>query len=554
LHQSQPTSAQPPSPQSPEIQPVDGRILPTVETPEQEQHRDAIPTAISVWTEHEDGFLPAVTTVDSQIHEPAIPLSPIAPSQISLLEISPFEWYDLIARDAISNAQKLNDLFNADPTWTFDESSLSRRQSIVPDSGCFDADSNGRSLLPNGESLNVATISQNDNSSTLKPWHTAHNIALSSEDLGLMRHYVDVVGPILDLFDPSKHFTNVVPHLSMRNTGLLKSVLAVAAHHMSLSTRGESAGVSSNSHTAFGNWAAERLQPHHLATQYYYETLQYLSQTLLHPGYAESPEILATAMMISTYEMFEADVDDSSKPGDWERHLRGAFWIQRNQDNNAESVDGMRRAGWWAWVRQDIWAAFRAGRPTLTIFHPQRTINEMNSDELASWSVFLAAKCVEYSTQGRSPIDHQDLRQRIDRGNHLLQCLQEWHDILPASFAPMTSSAPLPAISLQGLAGFTPDSSTPYPAVQNAGESSIFPPVWIHPPNHAAGMQMYHFARSLVLLSQPSTGDLVEFRRRQKQLNDSLHMICGISNACHDDDAAMALVNCQALYASKHDP
>lgn len=552
--QSQATTVQPSSPHSAEIQPVDGCTLATVGTSEHEQHSDALPAPISAWTEHEDGFLPGAATENSQIPEPVIPLSPIAPSQISLLEISPFEWYDLIARDAISNAQKLNDLFNADPSWTFDESSLSRRQSIVLDSGCFDADSNGRSLLPSGESLNVSTTSQKDNGSILRPWHTAHSITLSCEDLVLMRHYVDVVGPILDLFDPLKHFTNVVPHLSMRNTGLLKSVLAVAAHHMSLSTRGGGTASTSSSHTPFGGFDTERLQPQRVATQYYYETLQYLSQTLLHPGYAESPEILATAMMISTYEMFEADVGDSSTSGGWERHLRGAFWIQRNQDNNAESVDGMRRAGWWAWVRQDIWAAFRAGRPTLTIFHPQRTINEMNSDELASWSVFLAAKCVEYSAQGRAPIDHQDLRQRIERGNHLLQCLQEWHDILPSSFAPMTSSAPLPVISLHGLAGFTPDSSTSYSAVQITAESSGFPPVWIHPPNNAAGMQMYHFARSLVLLSQPSTGDLVEFRRRQKQLNESLHMICGISNACRDDDAAMALVNCQALYASKHDP
>jgi hypothetical protein len=37
---------------------------------------------------------------------------------------------------------------------------------------------------------------------------------------------------------------------------------------------------------------------------YYYETLQYLSQTLLYPPYAESREILATATMISMYVAF----------------------------------------------------------------------------------------------------------------------------------------------------------------------------------------------------------------------------------------------------------
>lgn len=483
-------------------------------------------------------------------------LSPVAPSQISLLEISPLEWYDLIARDAINNTQKLNDLFNADPTWTFDEASLSRRQSPIPELGPKDEESIQPDLVSNSNVSQDPSLSQNGGTEASKPWNTANNIDLSSEELLLMRYYVDVVGPILDLFDPSNHFTNAVPHLSMRNVGLLKSVLAVAAHHTSLGV-GQRAGASTDDPyiqpvapvpEAFG---VQGINPRHLATQYYYETLQYLSQTLLHPKYAESPEILVTAMMISTYEMFEADVGESSKTGNWERHLRGSFWIQRNQDNNAESMDGLRRATWWAWIRQDIWAAFQAGRPTLTIFRPQRTIHEMNSDDLASWAVFLAAKCVEFAAQGRAPIDHQDLRQRIDRGNHLLKCLQEWYEILPASFLPMKSSSGIASSSLKGLSGFTPESSTSYSALPASGEFCTFPPVWVHPPNHAAGLQMYHFARSLVLLSQPSTGDLAEFRRRQKQLNDSLHMICGISNACRDSDAAMALINCQALYASK---
>ncbi len=88
--------------------------------------------------------------------------------------------------------------------------------------------------------------------------------------------------------------------------------------------------------------------PAHAAAQYYYETLQYLSQTLLYPSYADSHEILATSIMISTYEMFDAD--RASTSGDWERHLRGSFWIQRSQDNDGESADGLRRAEWWACV------------------------------------------------------------------------------------------------------------------------------------------------------------------------------------------------------------
>jgi hypothetical protein len=69
-----------------------------------------------------------------------------------------------------------------------------------------------------------------------------------------------------------------------------------------------------------------------VATQYYYETLHYLSQNLNQGSYSKSREIIATALLISTYEMFDAEGQYNN--GAWERHLRGIFWIQRSQNNN----------------------------------------------------------------------------------------------------------------------------------------------------------------------------------------------------------------------------
>jgi hypothetical protein len=60
-----------------------------------------------------------------------------------------------------------------------------------------------------------------------------------------------------------------------------------------------------------------------LAVQYYYETLHYLNRAMQHPSYARSHEVIATSLLISTYEM----IDGSNQ--DWERHLKGVFWIQR---------------------------------------------------------------------------------------------------------------------------------------------------------------------------------------------------------------------------------
>jgi hypothetical protein len=260
-----------------------------------------------------------------------------------------------------------------------------------------------------------------------------------------------------------------------------------------------------------------------LATQYYYETLQYLSQTLLYPSYAESREILATATMISTYEMFDAD--NASTSGDWEQHLRGSFWIQRSQDNDGESADGLRRAVWWAWLRQDIWAAFRTGRPTLTFWRARKSLEELDSDELAARIVYICGKCIKYAASDEmSP--NKDPRHRIQEGDRLLRALDDWHRVLPASYQPVT-------------------------VVMDPGPNTVFQPIWIHPPNHAGAMQMYHFARATVLLNQPTMGGLNAYCLREKQLSESVKVVCGIANACQEHESAIAFVNVQALFGGK---
>jgi hypothetical protein len=202
----------------------------------------------------------------------------------------PFEWYDLLAEDAINSMQ--NQTHNN--RWNFDIASLSRRQSprqsptLGPARGAFDHP---------GTQVDVPVIH--------KHWNTESNIELSPEELVYFEHFIGVVAPILDLFDPEKHFANVVPHLALRNVGLLKSLLAVGACHMvmfqpqapvteALSPVPPSTPASNSSASPTTSRIAE---------QYYYETLQYLSQNLLYQAYTTSHEMLATATMISTYEV-----------------------------------------------------------------------------------------------------------------------------------------------------------------------------------------------------------------------------------------------------------
>ncbi|KAF9729407.1 hypothetical protein PMIN06_005877 [Paraphaeosphaeria minitans] len=433
-------------------------------------------------------------------------LSPLALStSLPSPNSAPFEWYDLLAEDAINNIQKHN--------LGFAEFSLSRRQSPVPETE--------DEIDPQ---LQVTEQSRHADAA-FEPWKSANIIALNDDELGFFHHYINVIGPLLDLFDPRRHFSNLVPKLAVHNVGLLKSLLAVAARHMALLSDHQTTQNEVNVQTPVSHSSLQDSNSHNnhnsflqVATQYYYETLQYLSQNLLYPSYTKSTEIISTAILISTYEMFDASGRYSD--GGWERHLRGIFWIQRSQDNNGETKDGLRRAAWWMWLRQDIWVAFRESRRVLTIWRPTKRLVDLTPDELATRIVYICARCVDYAANEK----HYDLNIRIDQGDKLLQALDDWHRILPPSFQPIYVY------------------STPQPG--------LFTPIWIHPPSYAAAIQMFHFARIVVLINQPSLGGMNEFSRRQRLLDESVESICGIALMHQGNDLPSAFVNHQALYAA----
>jgi hypothetical protein len=418
----------------------------------------------------------------------------------------PVEWYDLLAEDAISNMQ------GQQPSnrWNFDLASLSRRQtprqSVAPETLPDDVE---------GQQL--------DGEAQLQLWTTEARIELKEEELVLFEHYINVVAPILDLFDPLRHFATTVPHLALRNVGLLKSILAVGARHMTLVQH----QVPDDSESPLSTRSISNASK--FAEQYYFETLQYLSQNLLYQTYTTSRELHVTALLISTYEMFgTAGVSNHSA---WDRHLRGTFWIQRACDISGESPDSLKRAVWFAWLRQDIWAAFRTGRPALTIHQPTKAIRDLTPDELTTRIIYLTAKCVQYAAAPK----HGDIPGYIDAGTTLTRMLDAWNRCLPPSYEP---------IAVQHTPTPTPTQTSSPPS------SSTIAPIWIHPPAHAAAVQMYHFSRIILVLNQPSTGGLGAYQTRVRTLRESTAVICGIAVAAQARNLPSAFVSFQAVYAA----
>ncbi|KAJ5598954.1 hypothetical protein N7450_000021 [Penicillium hetheringtonii] len=116
-------------------------------------------------------------------------------------------------------------------------------------------------------------------------------------------------------------------------------------------------------------------------------------------------------------------------------------------------------------------------------------------------------------------VENQDPRERMKQGDRLLCVLDDWYRSLPASYQPVN-------------------------VTMNANPNTVFPPIWIHPMTHAGAIQMYHFARTAVMLNQPTMGGTWN-------LHATVKTVCGIANSCQEHEPAMAFVNVQALFAGQ---
>ena len=291
--------AKPPAKSVPVPQALSDASL-AIQTPSLVDGRDSVLNdAANIWPH----FLPPL----EPLQDIAVPQDSPATILSSLLDfdqtnltandLAPYGWYDLVAADALADLER-HKHFDSE-LLNITETSLSRRRTPEPEPN--DADQEG----PTSRASNA--VSPNIKASYAEPWNSPVRFTLDGDELAYFDYFINVVGPILDLFDPGDHFSVVVPHLALQNEGLLKSLLAVAARHLAL--------------------RSEDAQPvSQTATRYYYETLRYLSQNLLYPSYTRSLELLATAICISTYEMFDAYT--TANINSWQKHLQGAFFIQ----------------------------------------------------------------------------------------------------------------------------------------------------------------------------------------------------------------------------------
>lgn len=126
----------------------------------------------------------------------------------------------------------------------------------------------------------------------------------------------------------------------------------------------------------------------------------------------------------------------------------------------------------------------------------------------------------------------KNITEYIEAGTTLMHMLDAWKSCLPTSFEPIRVASSL---------------STP----RSSSDFTPLAPIWIHPPAHAAAIQMYHFSRIVMVLNQPSMGGLNNYQTRFKMLRESTNTICGIAMSRQSQNLPSAFVGFQAVYAGR---
>ncbi|WQF87763.1 Putative zn(2)Cys(6) fungal-type DNA-binding domain, fungal transcription factor [Colletotrichum destructivum] len=425
-------------------------------------------------------------------HDPALTSSSLGAN----LENATAIWVDLLLQDASMQQLDFSSLnFQADAVDLFGSSVVAHSPAVGRSSQNNTGDGLSPTLCTSHPYLHERAPNLDEYQRLEKQaWKSASSLPILPQEHKVFQNFVLHVSQWMDLFEPSRPFGTLVPQLAMRNIGLMNAILALSARHLSLGT------------TPDGKDA----QGPNDALRYYYKTLHYIQEAMQYDTYKTSLELLATSSIVSAYEMLDGSRQD------WERHLKGVFCIQRSQGIHGDSF-GLKQAVWWAWLCQDVWAAFRERRRPFTFWRPLRTLDELDPYELAARSVYFFAQIVAFCSREETERGREDPLARVAAAEALRDTLEDWRRHLTAEFQPLP------------FAGLPED---------------VFEPIWINPPAFAVAFQVYYCSHILLLLHVPALGGLDEYTKQRKRLMECVRRVCGIGMTSTDYPSSFMSSQC----------
>ncbi|KAK4501633.1 hypothetical protein PRZ48_007442 [Zasmidium cellare] len=356
----------------------------------------------------------------------------------------------------------------------------------------------------------------------------------------LIRHFTESVGPWMDLYDREKHFTHLVPLKALRDALLRNAIAAVAAKQLgrvkgqkpfSKQQSQKPSAMEVLDESADVDWFYKAANYYDKAIAFSRQYLQAVSgglntsdppspNTHAALSLANSDDLLVAVSIFSLYESL-----DNTDTG-WLQHLIGLKGLltalspsQQTDNQMTPSLTVGRLASFWNFARADYQAAYINHQKTLLDtedihlwtscgleIQPDGTLYKSTdyvrndpthcrilADLVAHTLLWLVLRVMNYlASEDDSPSARQS------QWDQLTRQLDHWYGNLPATYQPCAQIRhPLSRDSTSQLT-----------------ESFFSIDVC------AAALQLYHFARILLLLHRPITTTASVYGNRLKQYRE----------------------------------
>ncbi|KAJ6176181.1 hypothetical protein N7485_003095 [Penicillium canescens] len=155
----------------------------------------------------------------------------------------------------------------------------------------------------------------------------------------LFQHFTRCLSSFFDLCDPDHHFAIQIPVRARLYPPLMDAILALSARHMSLVGK-----------------EVDSI----LASHYYQRCLSILIPELDSVHHDCVDDLLAATIILRLHEELDGPFSGSKTTY---RHSIGTRALLQTQASQVSSVSGLRRAAFWAGLRQEIYASIKRHRP-----------------------------------------------------------------------------------------------------------------------------------------------------------------------------------------------
>ncbi|KAL3489943.1 hypothetical protein BJX62DRAFT_238587 [Aspergillus germanicus] len=223
----------------------------------------------------------------------------------------------------------------------------------------------------------------------------------------LFEHFTQTLSSFFDMCDPERHFAIQVPIRARNYPPLMDAILALAARHMCLTGRNADS---------------------YLATDYYQRCLRVLIPELDGVQPDRVDDLLAATIILRLHEELDGPFGDFQTY----RHSIGTRALLQSQAIDSSLASGLRRAGAWAGVRQEIYASIKLHRPPAMKPSPEMLEHLESLSHDGAWADRAVSHCLDVLD-----FCFGDNSVNGDIYDSLLVLNAQWESERPASYDPL---------------------------------------------------------------------------------------------------------------------